>query len=194
MKLLAEGKSRGLSCLALGAGGLCGFLALRSALELFLFLQVYSAPIFLLSLAHSTVPVDIPPLAGFLVDHMLLAFVFSFLFWLAGAILAFGVWGRREWARRGAAAMLYLAGAAALLLLLYPWLAIPRPLVYGGISLAPEFNSAVKAAAFLTRLGALLACGLCAWWALALDRSGLKKEFGTGGPPARLPSTPGENR
>ena len=103
------------------------------------------------------------------------------LFWTSGLILALGVWGRREWARSGAAAMLYLLSAAGLLLLLFPWLAIPRPLFYGDVPLSPEFNAAVGTAALAARLGALLAGSLSLWWALALDRGGLRKEFsGTG--------------
>ncbi|PJA15149.1 MAG: hypothetical protein COX65_04445, partial [Elusimicrobia bacterium CG_4_10_14_0_2_um_filter_56_8] len=106
-----------------------------------------------------------------------LVFAFSFFFWVSGFVLAVGIWGRKEWARRGAVYMLYLLSAAALLLLLFPWLAVPRPLFYGGISLAPEFNDAVRAAAFIARVGSLLAGALCLWWALAMDRGALKKEF-----------------
>ena len=73
--------------------------------------------------------------------------------------------------------MLYLLTAAALLLLLFPWLAVPRPLYYEGVSVAPEFNAAVKAAAFLARALALLGGVFSLWWALALDRGALRLEF-----------------
>ena len=180
MKLFPEGRSKALSGLALGAAAVCGLMALKAVADLFTFLQVFSTPAFFLALARSTVPVEMPPLAGFIVRHMRLVFIFSVFFWFSGCALALGVWGRREWARRGAATMLYLLSAAALLLLLLPWLAIPRPLVYDGVSLAPEFNAAVRAAAFMARITALLAGSLCLWWALALDRGPLRGEFKSG--------------
>ncbi len=166
-----------MSALALAAAVLCGFMALKAARDLYTLLEVFSTPAFYLALARSTVPVEMPPLAGIIVRNVRVVFVFTVFFWLSGFTLALGVWGRREWARRGAAAMLYLLSAAALLLLLFPWFAVPRPLVYGEVSLALEFNAAVGLAAFAARVAALLAGGLCLWWALALDRSGLKAEF-----------------
>ena len=185
MKLLPEGKSRALSGCALAAAAVCGLMSARALFDLFTLLEVFSTPAFYLALAKATVPVEMPPLGAFLVRNMRGVFVFSVLFWLSGLTLALGVRARREWARSGAAAMLYLLSAAALLLLLYPWLAIPRPLVYGDISLAPEFNDSVKAAAYVTRLIAFLLGGLCLWWALTLDRGELKNEF---------KKTPGESR
>lgn len=177
MRLLPEGKSRGLSGLALGAAALCGIMAVKAAYDLFTLLEVFSTPAFYLALAKATVPVEMPPLAGLMIRNMRSVFVFSLLFWLSGLVLALGVRARAGWARSGAVAMLYLLSAAALLLLLYPWLAIPRPLVYGEVSLAPEFNASVKAAAYVARVIALLLGSLCLWWALALDRSELRKEF-----------------
>ena len=172
-----EGRSRALSGLALAAAVLCGFMALKALRDLYTLMEVFSTPAFYLALARSTVPTEMPPLAGIIVRNMRVVFVFSVFFWLSGFALALGVWARREWARRGAAAMLYLLSAAALLLLLFPWLAIPRPLVYGEVSLAPEFNAAVRVAAFAARVASMLAGSLCLWWALALDRGGLRKEF-----------------
>jgi len=49
--------------------------------------------------------------------------------------------------------------------------------VYGGVSLAPEFNASVGLASRLLRLGAFLGGGLCLWGALLLDRGQLKSEF-----------------
>ncbi|MDO8805761.1 MAG: hypothetical protein Q7R35_15180 [Elusimicrobiota bacterium] len=177
MKLFPADKSRALSGLALAAAAACGLMSLMAAGDLLTFLGAYSSQAFFLSLARSTVPVDMPPLARLIVRDMRLVFIFFVFFWFSGFALALGVWGRREWARRGAVYMLYLLSAAGLLVLLFPWLAIPRPLVYGGVSLAPEFNAAVRSAAFTLRMGALLAGSLCLWWALALDRGELKKEF-----------------
>ncbi|MBI4350222.1 MAG: hypothetical protein HY550_02180 [Elusimicrobia bacterium] len=172
-----EGRSKPLSGFALAAAALCGWMTLKTSYDLFTLMEVFSTPAFYLALARSTLPVELPPLGVVLARNMRLVFFFSVFFWLSCFTLSVGVWKRREWARRGAVAMLYLLGAAALLLLFFPWVAIPRPLVHGELQLAPEFNQAVGAAAFLARLGGLLAGGLCLWWALALDRGELKKEF-----------------
>ncbi len=180
-RLFPDGRSRALSGLALCAALFCGFMAVKAVRDLLTFLAVFSTPAFFLALLHAKVPVEMPPLAGFLVNNMRFVFPFSVFFWLSGFALSLGVWGRKEWARRGAAYMLYLLSAAALLLLVFPWLVIPRPLFYAGVSLAPEFNSAVRAAAFMARMICLLGGSLCLWWALALDRSELKKEFKTAG-------------
>jgi len=177
MKLFPEGRSRPLSGLALAAATGCGGFWLVAARDLYIFFEISSTQAFLLEMAHSTVPAEMPPLAGFLVRHMRLAFIFPVVFWFSGFILALGVWRRREWARRGAAYMLYLLSAIALLLLLFPGLAIPRQLYYNGVSLAPEFNAAVRSAGFIARITALLGGSLCLWWALALDRGALREEF-----------------
>jgi hypothetical protein len=177
MKLLPEGKSRALSAGALAAAAACAVMALKAGGDLLTLLEVFSTPAFYLSLARSTLPVQMPPLAGFLARHMRLFFVFSVLFWASGLALALGLWARREWGRRGAYLMLYLLAAAGLLLLLFPGLVVPGPLEYGGVSLAPEFNAAVKLAARLLRLGAFVGGGLCLWGALALDRGPVKSEF-----------------
>lgn len=177
MRLFPAGKSRALSAAALAAAAVSGLMFLKAARDLFTLLDVFSTPAFFLDLARATVPVEMPPLAGLLTRNIRSVFVFTLVFWLAASALALGVWLRREWARRGAAWMLYLLGAAALLLLFFPWLAIPRPLVYGGVALAPEFNAAVKTAAIFARVAALLGGGLCLWCALVLDRSGLRREF-----------------
>lgn len=150
------------------------FIAARDLLTM---LVIYRTPAFYLGMAKATVPVQMPPLAGFMVRHMRLFFAFFFFLWLSGLVLSLGVWARREWARRGACLTLYLLAAAALLMLAYPWLAVPKPLFYRGISLAPRFNDFVSSAAFFARLTSFLGGGLCLWWALALDRGGLRGEF-----------------
>lgn len=177
MKLLPEGKSKALSAGSLAAAALCAAMTVKAARDLLMLLQVLTAPAFYLSLRHATLPVEMPPLAAFIIGHVRLFFAFLLVFWLSGLVLAAGVWARREWARRGAVWLLYLAAAAALLLMVYPWLAIPKPLVYRGISLAPEFNDAVRVAAFFARFAAAVCGALSLWWALRLDRSALKDEF-----------------
>ena len=177
MKLFPEGKSRALSALALACAACAALMSVSAGRDLLTLLDVFGTPAFLLGLAHATLPTEMPPLAGLIVRHARLFFVFSFFFWVSAFALALGTWARREWARRGAAAMLYLLAAAGLLLLLYPWLAVPKPLMYGGVSLAPEFNGSVKAAAFVTRVASFLGGGVCLWWAMLLDRGSLRSEF-----------------
>jgi len=176
--LFPEGKSRALSAVSLAAATVSGGMAIKAMLDLFTLMDVFSTPAFFLDLARSTVPAQMPPLAVMLTRNIRSVFVFSLVFWLSAAVLALGVWLRREWARRGAVWMLYLLAAAALLLLFFPGLLVPRPLFYEGVSVAPEFNAAVKAAAFLARALSFLLGSLCLWWALALDRGRLKGEFG----------------
>ncbi|MCM2266703.1 MAG: hypothetical protein NDI60_02890 [Elusimicrobiales bacterium] len=177
MKLLPEGRSKGLSATALAAAGVCGLMAIKAVHDLFTLMGVFSTPALYLSLAGSKVPYGMPPLAALLTRHIRLAFAFALVFWFSALVLAAGVWLRREWARRGAVSVLYLLAAAALLLLVYPWLAVPRPLYYAGMPIVPAFNDAVRSAAAFARLLALLGGGICLWWALALDRGGLKNEF-----------------
>lgn len=177
MKLFPDGRSRALSGLALAGAAGAGYMTVSAGLDLLALLNVFGTPAFYLGLARATLPTEMPPLAGLIVAHMRLFFLFSFLFWTSALVLSLGVWARKEWARRGAAAMLYLLAAAALLLLLFPGLAVPKPLMYGGVSLAPEFNDSVRAAAFAARAASLLGGSVCLWWALALDRGGLRREF-----------------
>ncbi|OGR50890.1 MAG: hypothetical protein A2049_01835 [Elusimicrobia bacterium GWA2_62_23] len=177
MKLFPEGRSKGLSAASLAAAAVSGLMALKASYDFSTLIGVFSTPALYLSMVGSKVPYGMPPLAVLLTRNIRLAFFFALVFWCSVCALAAGVWLRREWARRGAVWGLYLLSAAALLLLLYPWLAVPRPLYYAGIPIAPEFNAAVLSAAAFARILALLAGGVCLWWALALDRSGLKSEF-----------------
>ncbi len=177
MKLFPEGKSKPLSGFALAAALATGAMTLLAARDLLTLLDVFSTPAFYLALAHATLPTQMPPLAALIVRNMRLVFIFSFFFWLSGLTLALGVWHRKEWARRGATWMLYLLSGAALLLLLFPWLAIPRPMVYGGVSVSSEFDSAVRTAALFARIVSLLGGSLCLWWALTLDRGQVRLEF-----------------
>jgi hypothetical protein len=152
-------------------------MTLKSAGDLLTMFIVFSSPSFFLSMVNATVPMEMPPLAALLTRHIRASFVFFFCFWSSAFALSAGVWLRREWARRGAVWMLYTLTAAALLLLLFPWLVVPRPLVYGDLQLAPEFNSAVRLASGFARFACAAGGALCLWWALALDRGPLRLEF-----------------
>ena len=177
MQIFAEGRSRVLSGSALALAGLCGVMAALSLSDLLTLLRLSSTSTFFLFMSRATVPVEMPPLAGFAARHPGPLFAMAALLWLSGCALALGVWRRAEWARRGAVAMLYLLSAAALLALLFPSLIVPAPLVYDGVSIAPEFNAVVRSAAVYLRIVCVTGGGLCFWWALLLDRGALKGEF-----------------
>ncbi|MEI7527306.1 MAG: hypothetical protein WCK76_00065 [Elusimicrobiota bacterium] len=177
MEMFKEGRSRVLTGSALALAGLCGVMAALAVSDLLTLLRLNSTSTFYLFMARATVPTEMPPLAALAARSPGLLFAVAALLWLSGCVLALGVWRRAEWARRGAAAMLYLCSATALLALLFPSLIVPAPLVYDGVSIAPEFNAAVKAMAFYLRLVSVLGGGLCFWWALLLDRGALRGEF-----------------
>jgi len=180
MEILPAGKSRVLSATALALAGLCAVMAALAVSDLVTLLRLSGTSAFYLLLARATVPPQMPPLAAFAAGHPVPLFSLAVALWGCGGVLALGVWRRAEWARRGAAAMLYLLSAAAGLALLFPSLIVPRPLFYDGAPIAPEFNAAVRSAAFHLRLVCMGAGGLCLWWALLLDRGPLREEFKKG--------------
>jgi len=177
MKIFPENKSRRLSWVYLAAAAVSGLMALRGLWDLATMLLFFSTPLLLPFMHGAVMPMEMPPLASFMLKHTRLFFGFFPLFWTSAFILALGLLRRAEWARRGAVAMLYLLVLAALLLIVYPWLVVPSPLFYGGVPLAPEFNAQVSSAAYLTRLLGICGGALCLWWALALDRGGAGAEF-----------------
>ncbi|HBA61434.1 MAG TPA: hypothetical protein DCZ92_11585 [Elusimicrobia bacterium] len=179
-RILPEGRSRTLSLLALGLAAVSGCMAALTIGRLFLFVGMSASPSFWMGMASTTVPVEMPALAAFAAEHILIFFVVFALLWLSAFVLALGVWRRREWARGGAAAMLYLLSAAAFLVMLFPSLVVPRPLFYQGVSIAPEFNQVVTRMAQLLRIVSLCGGALLLWWGLALDRGRLRLEFERG--------------
>lgn len=177
MRIFEEGRSRALSGTALGLAALSGLMALLSLSDLLTLLRLNSSAAFFSYMARGRVPVVMPPLAAFAAERPVALFAFGACFWASACAVALGVWRRAGWARRGALWMLYLLSAAALLLLLFPWLAVPRPLYYDGQPIAPDFNALVRKTAFVLRLLCVTGGGLCFWWALLLDRGPLKSEF-----------------
>ena len=177
IRIFPDGKSKPVSALALGLAVVCGFLAAQAISDLSLMLSLYSSPAFRISMSSSTVPVEMPPLAAFVSDHMRIFFSVMALLWLSGFILALGIWRRGEWARRGAVPMLYLLSAASFLAMIFPSLIIPSPLMYAGVSIAPKFNEAVRTAALYLRIISVTCGSLFLWWALALDRGAARLEF-----------------
>lgn len=172
-----EGRSRRLTGVTLALAGLCAVLSALTISDLVTLLRLASTSAFVLFMGRSTVPVGMPALAAFAAERPVPLFFLAALLWLSGLVLALGVWRRREWARRGATGMLYLFSAAAALAMLFPTLIVPAPLIYDGVSIAPEFNAAVTTASFYLRAACAVGGGLCFWCARLLDRGTLKAEF-----------------
>jgi len=186
MSIFEEGRSKWLTGTALGLAAVGGVMALLSISDLVTLLRLNSSAAFFSYMAKGKVPVVMPPLAAFAAERPVALFAFGASFWASACALALGVWRRAAWARSGALWMLSLLTAAALLLLLFPGLAVPRPLYYDGQPIAPEFNTLVRRTAFALRLLCVTGGGLCLWWAHLLSRGRLRAEFppDNGAPPA----------
>ena len=154
-----------------------GFLSFSFARANFTLISMFSSPAFQLSMARATVPVEMPPAAVFLVRHTRGFFFFSLIMWLSVTALGFGVLRRTKWGRSGFTALLYLGAAVLFLLFLFPELIVPKPLFYQGVSLAPEFNAAVKADKIWLQIFCGLGTALVFWLARKFESEEIKKEF-----------------
>ena len=154
-----------------------GFLSISFARANFTLISMFSSPSFQLSMARATVPVGMPPAAVFLVQHTRGFFFFSLIIWLSVTVVGYGVLRRRQWGRNGFNALLYLGAAVLLTLFFFPWLVVPQPFFYQGISLAPEFNSTVK----IIKLWFQGCCGvgtaLLFWLARKFETQAVRSEF-----------------
>ncbi len=155
-------------------GGYHGVMAAHSNFSL---AAMFSSPSVLLGLAGSTVPVELPPLARLAVEHIRLVFVFYFFVSLTVAVTGFGLLLRKAWALSAFKWLFYIGAASCFIMLLFPGLAVPKPYIYGGVSLTPEFNAAVARIKFQLRLIALL-LGACAFWVgRRFERPEITSEF-----------------
>lgn len=154
-----------------------GFLSFSFARANFTLISMFSSPAFQLSMAHATVPVEMPPAAVFLVRHTRGFFFFSLIMWLSVTALGFGVLRRAKWGRGGFTALLYLGAAVLFLLFLFPELIVPKPLFYQGVSLAPEFNAAVKTAKLWLQVFCGAGTALFFWLARKFESEDIKEEF-----------------
>jgi len=146
--------------------------------DLITLLQLSSTSAFNLLLARATVPVNMPPLAAFAANHPVPLFSMTAALWISGCVLALGVWRRAEWARRGAVAMLYVLSAGRGTGAPVPSLIVPAPLIYGGVSIAPEFNAAVRSAALSLRWSCMIGEGCASGGRWRSTAARLKPEFG----------------
>jgi len=157
-----------------------GFLSFSFARANFTLISMVSSPAFQLSMARATVPVEMPPAAVFLVRHTRGFFFFSLIMWLSVTALGFGVLRRAKWGHSGFTALLYLGAAVLFLFFLFPELIVPKPLFYRGVSLAPEFNAAVKTAKLWLQVFCGLGAALGLWLARKFGNEEIKKEFNHG--------------
>lgn len=154
-----------------------GYHAARAAYDNFALASMFSSPGFMLGLAGSTLPVEMPALARLAAEHLQLVFVFYFLVSLTVFASGAGLLLRKDWARVAAQRFFYLAAAASLALFLFPELLVPKPYMYEGAPVAPGFNEAVGQLKFQTRLIAAILCAGAGWLGRRLGHPELRKEF-----------------
>jgi len=170
-------RSRLVTLTAVSALVIGGVLSFSFARANFILISMFSSPAFQLSMARAAVPVKMPPAAVFLVWHTRGFFFFSLIMWLSVTALGFGVLRRAKWGRGGFTALLYLGAAVLFLLFLFPELIVPKPLFYRGVSLAPAFNAAVKAAKLWLQVFCGFGAALGLWLARKFESEDIKKEF-----------------
>ncbi|MCX5785948.1 MAG: hypothetical protein NTX59_09695 [Elusimicrobia bacterium] len=170
-------RSRLVTVTAVSAIVIGGFLSVSFARANFTLISMFSSPSFQLSMAHATVPVEMPPAAAFLVRYPRGFFFFSLIMWLSVTALGFGVLRRRQWGRDGFNVLLYLGAAVLFILFMFPELVVPKPFFYQGISLAPEFNAAVKTVKLWLQGFCGAGTALFFWLARKFETQAVRNEF-----------------
>lgn len=169
------------SVLVLGAAwGLVlmgGYHVARAAIGNFSLAVMFESPAAMLNLANSSAPVDLPPLARLAVDHIRLLFVFYFLISLTVFITGLGLVLKKAWALSAFIWLCYLGAASCFIVLIFPGLAVPKPYIYGGTALTPEFNAAVERAKIVLRLITALLCAGAFWFGWRFERQDIRNEF-----------------
>lgn len=159
--------------------------SVRAAYDNLTLADMFSSPSFMLGLASSTLPVNLPPLARLVVANIHLVFAVYLLASLGVCVAGIGLLLRKAWALTAVRRIFYAAAACCLVVFLFPWLLVPRPLVHEGIELAPEFNSAVGTMKTQLRIAAALAGAVLLLTARWFARAGIREEFGSGSPEAQ---------
>ena len=155
-----------------------GWHAARAAYDNFALAAMFSSPGFLLGLARATIPVEPPPLALFVAEHMRLVFVFYFFASLAVFIAGLGLLLRKVWALNASKWLFYIGAACCLVIFLFPGLLVPKPYSYAGVSLTPEFNAAVEHVKFQLRFISAFPGAAGLWFARRFEKPEVKDEFG----------------
>lgn len=138
---------------------------------------MFESPAAMLSLANSTAPVELPPLARLAVEHIRLLFGFYFLISLAVFITGAGLLLKKAWALSAFIRLCYVVAACCLIVLLFPGLVVPKPYVYGGVALTPEFNAAVARARIALRVIAAIFGAGAFWSGRRFERPDIRNEF-----------------
>ena len=155
-----------------------GYHAARAAYDNITLAAMFSSPGFMLGLAGSSLPVELPPLARLAAENIRLVFVAYLLVSLAACVTGVGLLLRKAWALAAARRFFFLAAACCFAVFLGPGLLVPKPLIRDGISLAPEFNAAVGTMKIYLRLVTALLCPAFFWAALRSGRPQITSEFG----------------
>jgi len=141
-----------------------GYHSMRALYDNFALSSMFSSPGFMLGLAGSTVPVELPPLARLAAQNMRFMFILYFLVSISVFVTGIGLLLKRAWAFGAARSLFYTAAACCLVILLFPGLLVPEPFVHEGIAPAPEFNEAVGRMRFWLRV-IIAPLGAAAFWA-----------------------------
>ena len=169
------------SVLVLGAAWalvlLGGYHLARAAYGNFSLAVMFESPAAMLSLANSTAPVELPPLARLAVDHIRPLFGFYFLLALAVFVTGLGLLLKKAWALSAFIWLCYIGAASCFIVLLFPGLAVPKPYIYGGLALTPEFNAAVARAKIALRVSAALFGSGAFWFGRRFERPDIRNEF-----------------
>ncbi|MFA6434444.1 MAG: hypothetical protein WCW52_07085 [Elusimicrobiales bacterium] len=155
-----------------------GWHTARAAYDNFAMAYMFSSPGFMLGLAGAAMPVELPPLARFAVEHMRLVFVFYFFASLSVLIAGAGLLLRKAWALSASRWLFYLGAACCLAVFIFPGLLVPEPYVYAGVSLAPEFNAAMEHIKFQLRFMSAVPGAAALWLAGRFGKPDIRREFG----------------
>lgn len=151
--------------------------SVRAAYDNFTLADMFSSPSFLLGLAGSTLPVNMPPLALLVTANIHLVFAAYLLASLCVCSTGIGLLLRKAWALTAARRLFYVAAACCFVVFLFPGLLVPKPLVYEGVQLAPEFNAAVGTMKTQLRIATALLGSLLFLAAHWFNRPGIREEF-----------------
>jgi hypothetical protein len=155
-----------------------GYHTARAAYDNLTLASMFSSQGFMLGLAGSKLPVELPPLARFAAANIRLMFLLYFFVSLGVFMTGIGLLLRKAWALAAARRFFYSVSAVLFAIFLVPGLLVPKPLIFDGVAVSPEFNAAVGWMKVQLRLATALLGSVFFWAALWCGRPGIKGEFG----------------
>lgn len=114
-----------------------------------------------LTLNDSIVPENLPPFAEFSLMHPVLLSAFIFVILLESAVISFGIWRGRAWARISAVYSFYVFALLCLAFIVFPSFILPNPILRNGTDAFPEFNAGVARLSMIMRIAAAILCSFC---------------------------------